>query len=60
MYLGLAIQLQMVYGISRYTDYSSEVGANMLNISVETYKNHLSNAQRKVSFAFNIVEAIIN
>ena len=51
---------EMVYGISRYTEYSDETGANMLDISVETYRNHLNNAQRKVSCAFNIVEAIIN
>ncbi len=56
----LTYREEMVYGLARYTDYSDEEGASMLDISVETYRSHFEKAQTKVSCAFNLVEAVIN
>lgn len=54
----LTAREEEVYGISRYTDIPTDEAADMLGISARLYGDIETRAHKKVTCAFNLVEAV--
>lgn len=56
----LTLRQEETYALCRISGVDSETAAELLGISETLLKDHLSTAQKKITCAFNLVEAVNN